>query len=131
MSKLCANMFKISDFTSGGIFGFAVIVALLSFFVPHIMLIMAATVDSLSLGDWGYLYLIAFTGLNYLTFRHKGIALIGHVILMLLLAALGSGVSYLYIALFCIYLMPYICVYIEVIKYNKPGKSNAEKRNGY
>lgn len=124
-------MFKVSNFTSGGIFGLSVIVALLSFLVPHIMLVMDAAVHQLSLGGWGYLYLVAFTVLNYLTFRHKVLALIGHVILMLLLAVLGSGVSYLYIALFCIYLMPYVCVYIEVIKYNKLGKSNAEKRNGY
>lgn len=116
MSKFCANMFKMSDFTSGGIFGLSVIVALLSFFVPHIMLVMAATVRGLSLGDWGYLYLVAFTGLNYLTFRHKVLALIGHVILILLLAVLGRGISFLYIALFCIYLLPYVCVYRVAVK---------------
>lgn len=121
-------MFKISDCTSGGIFGFAVLVTLLSFFVPHIMLVMAATVNGLSLGDWGYLYLIAFTGLNYLTFRHKVVALIGHVILILLLAVLGRGVSFLYIALLCIYLLPYVFVYREVQKNNKTSKLDAAKQ---
>lgn len=131
MSKLCASMFKISDFTSGGVFGLSVIVALLSFFVPHLMLVIAGTFHGLSLGDWGYLYLVAFTGLNYLTFGHKVLALIGHVILILLLAVLGRGISFLYIALFCIYLLPYVCVYREAVKHNKPGKLDAEKRDGY
>lgn len=127
MSKHCANLFEISDFIAGGIFGFSVLVALLSFFVPHIMLVMDATVHQLSLGDWGYLYLVAFTGLNYLRLRHKVYTLLGQIVLIILLEVLSSGISLLYVGLFFIYLLPYVYVYIEAKKHNKLGKSNAEK----
>ncbi|MBD3653206.1 hypothetical protein [Kangiella sp.] len=127
MSKRCANMFEISDFISGGIFGFSVLVALLSFFVPHIMLVMDAIVHQLSLGDWSYVYFITFIGLNYLTFKHKAVALLGHIILIILLAVLGSGISILYMALFLIYVMPYVCVYRETVKQSSQATSVAPK----
>jgi len=130
MSKLCANMFKLSDVTSGGMFGVASLGAVLSFVVPPIALVMAAIVHSLSLGSAGYLYFIAFVGLNYLTFRHKPVALLGHILLILLLAVLGSGFSYLYTALFLIYLLPYILVYIEATKHNKSSNPDAARRTG-
>ncbi|MDC2889114.1 hypothetical protein [Psychrosphaera algicola] len=116
-------MFKLSDFISGGVFGIASLGALLSFIVPPIMLVVAATIYSLSLGGWGYLYFVVFIGLNYLTFRHKSVALLGHMILILLLVVLGSGLSYLYTALFFIYLLPYIFVFNEAAKHNKSSKS--------
>jgi hypothetical protein len=116
MSKLCANMFKFSDFTSGGVFGIASLGAILSFVLPPIMLVVAAIINGLFLGGWGFLYLIAFTFLNYLTYRHNIFALIGHLILILLLA------------LFVIYLLPYIFVYKEATKHNKSSNSDAEKR---
>jgi hypothetical protein len=128
MSKLCSNLFKFSDFTSGGVFGIASLGAILSFVVPPIMLVVAATIYSLSLGGWGYLYFIAFTSLNYLTYRHNIFALIGHLILILLLTFLGSGLPYFYMALFFIYLLPYIFVYKEATKHNKSSNSDAEKR---
>jgi len=122
-------MFEISDFIAGGIVGFSVLVALLSFFVPHIMLVMDATVHQFSLGDWGYLFFIVFNGLNYLTFKHKAVALLGHIILIILLVVLGSGISILYLALLFTYLLPYICVYREAEKHNKSGKSGVEERH--
>jgi hypothetical protein len=127
MSKLCANMFKFSDFTSGGVFRIASLAAILSFVVPPIMLVVVATIYSLSLGGWGYLYFIAFTLLNYLTYRHNIFTLIGHLILFLLLTFLGSGLPYFYKALFFIYLLPYIFVYKEATKH-KSNNSDAEKR---
>ena len=130
MSKLCANMFKLSDITSGGVFGLASLAALLSFFVPPVSLVVVAIVHGLTLGSWGYLYFIAFIGLNFLTFKHKLGALLGHVVLILLLAVLGSGFSYLYTALFVIYLLPYILVYIEATKHNKSSNTDAASRTG-
>lgn len=115
MSKRCINLFKFSDIISGGVYVIAILFTLLSFFVPHIMLVMAAIVHNLYLGDWGYLYFVAFIVLNYFTFKHKAAALIGHIIMILILALTGSGVSYLYIALFFIYLLPYLCVYREAV----------------
>lgn len=41
MSKLCANTFKLSDVTSGGMFGVASLGALLSFVVPKTALVVA------------------------------------------------------------------------------------------
>lgn len=82
-------------------------------FFPHSMLIMSTTVQELALRDWGYLYITVFIGLNYLTFKHKALALIGHVILILILAMIGSGFSFFYMVLFLIYLLPYLCVYRE------------------
>jgi len=112
-------MFKLSDITSGGVFVLASLAVLLSFFVPPVSLILAAIIHGLSLGDWGFLYLVVFIGLNFFTFKHKLRALLGHTVLILLLAVLGSGFSYLYTALFLIYLLPYILVYIEATKHNK------------
>ena len=113
MSKICKNLFRISDITSVFIFAFTSIAAVLSMFFPHGMLIMSRIVEDLSLGDWGYLYITVFIGLNYLTFKHKALALIGHVILILILAVLGSGFSFFYMVLFLIYLLPYLCVFRE------------------
>lgn len=131
MSKRCINLFKISDFTSGGVFILACLAAILSFFVPHIMLVIAGTLNGFSLGSYGYLYFIAFIGLNYLTFKHKAYALLGHIILIILLVVLGSGISLLYMALLFIYLLPYVCVYREADKHSMSSKVEAEKREGY
>jgi hypothetical protein len=130
MSKLCATMFKLSDITSGGVFGLACLASLLSLFVPPVSLILAVIIHGLSLGNWGFLYLVAFTGLNFFTFKHKLSALLGHVVLILLLAVFGSGFSYLYTTLFFIYLLPYILVYKEATKHNKSSNPDAASRTG-
>lgn len=130
MSKLCANMFKLSDITSGGVFGLASLAILLSFFEPVVLLIMVTKVYELSLGNWGFLYFVAFIGLNFFTFKHKLGALAGHVFLILLLAVFGSGFSYSYTTLFFVYLLPYILAYIEITKHNKSGNPDVAGRTG-
>ena len=116
MSNLCANLFKISDVTSGGVFGISVLGALLAFIVPPVGLVVSAIVYGLNLGHWGVLFSIVFIVCTYLTYRHKMLSLLGHFSLLFLLVVVGDGIPYLYTVLFLIYLMPYIIAYQEAKK---------------
>lgn len=126
MSNLCSNLFKVSDVVSGGVFGISILNALLAFIVQPVSLIVTAIVLGLDLGNFGFIFAVAFIFFTYLTFRHKLVSLFGHFFLVLLLALVGSGISYLYTALFLIYLMPYIAIYCEVKKDHKSIKVDAQ-----
>ena len=130
MSKLCKITFKFSDIVSGGIFGLGSLALLLSFVLPPFGLITAVIVNGLSLGVGGFLYLIAFMCLNYFSFKRRLEALLGHLFLIILLAVLGSGFSYLYTVLFIIYLLPFYFAFREVEKYNNSSNADAASRTG-
>ena len=116
MSNLCANLFRVSDVVSGEVFGISVLSAILALIVPPVSLFVSAIISGLELGQWGLLFSIAFIVCNYLTYRHKVLSLLGHLVLLILLLIAGNSIPYLYIVLFLIYLMPYVIVYQETKK---------------